>query len=668
MKKHYTRIMQSLIYGGVLSAVVLFVVGTIEMIGRRFGIALACYGMGVLVFGYFVFMRISRIKGAQELLQVLASQHHSSSINAIQSLPMPMVISQIDGSILWYNDMFFEAFGDKPLFDMLIQDVITDMRWTDVLKSTDKIDFNIYHEEHHYHVIGSIVKSPQEQEVDMVYTVILYFVDMSEKELIQVKYESERTDIAIICIDNYDEILQKMDDAERQRTISQIDQRVNEWVMQSSGVLKKMERDRYMMLFEHQYLQGYIDRKFDVLDAVRKIGDGAKMPITVSIGIGVGGLLLENEAHARAAIDMVFGRGGDQAAIKDETQYKFYGGKSKEYEKSTRVKTRAFSVALKDFMLHADKVIIMGHHAADYDSLGAAIGLQRAARSLGKKPYIVLDESPAVQNIVREIREKEEYDGLLIDVDTALEVVTEDTLVIVVDTHRPTMLPCPKLLDISSKVILIDHHRRSTEFIQNCSLVYHEPYASSTCEMVTEILQYLDDGRNMTTFEAKALYVGLVMDTKNFVVKTGVRTFEAASTLRRYGVDTSMVKKLFAVKKEDYEHRASIVEQTEVFKDGIAIAINRESMPNVKVIASQAADEMLNLDGVTAAFVIYMLDGDVGMSGRSFGEVNVQIIMEKLGGGGHMTVAGAQIKGETLDVVDEMLKSAIIEYIEENTQ
>lgn len=668
MKKHYTKIMRSLMYGGALSALVLFVMGTAEMISKHFIISAVSYGMGVLVLGYFVFIRINRIKGVQEYLNIIALQNSSTSTDAIRSLPIPMMISQIDGSIMWYNDMFAQAFCQKSLFDVPIQEVITELKWSDVLKSTDRIELNVHYQGHHYQVVGNIVSAAQSEDEEKVYTVILYFIDMTEKEQIETRYTAEKTDIAIISIDNYDEILQKMDDSERQQTIAQIDKHINEWVSQSGGVLKKTERDRYIMLFEDQYLKTYIDKKFDVLDAVRSVGEGAKMPITISIGIGVGGHLAENESYARAAIDMVFGRGGDQAAIKDETQYKFYGGKTKEYEKSTRVKTRAFSVALKDFMLHADQVILMGHHNADYDSFGAAMGLQRAARSLGKKPYIVLDESPAVQNIVREVREKEEYDGMLIDTDAALEIVTEDTLVIVLDTHRPSMLPCPQLLTMASKVVLIDHHRRSTEFIQNCSLVYHEPYASSTCEMVTEILQYLDDGRKMTTFEAKALYVGLVMDTKNFVVKTGVRTFEAASSLRRYGVDTTMVKKLFAVKKEDYEHRASIVEKTEIFRDGIAAASCTEDIPNVKVISSQAADEMLNLDGVRAAFVLYRHDGGIGISGRSLGEVNVQIILEKLGGGGHMTVAGAQIKGAAIEEVNDMLKKAITEYIAENTK
>lgn len=663
MKKNDRIIMHFAVVCGGLSVVLFLFLSTLELAQRRYLTAGAGYAAAILLLVCFVVAERTRIRNARQYMEILSEQSSHASTDVLCSLPLPAVILQIDGRILWFNSLFVQTVNRKSLFDVPIQELFTDLKWQEVLKATDRVALEVYYNERHYHIDGKILQSQREDET--FYTVILYFIDMTQEETLRQQYTDEQTDVAIISIDNYDEILQKAEDAERQRMVAQIDRYISEWVAESGGLVKKTERDRYLMLFEHQYLKMYIDKKFDVLDRVRSLSEGTMLPVTISIGIGVGGHILQNENHARSAIDLVYGRGGDQAAIKDETQYKFYGGKTKEYEKSTRVKTRAFSFALKEFIQNADRILLMGHKSADYDSLGAAIGLQRAARSLGKKPYIIMDESPAVANLINRIYEKDEYDGMIIDTAAALDIVTENTLLIVLDTHRPSMLPCPQLLDRASKVILIDHHRRSTEFIENCSLVYHEPYASSTCEMVTEILQYLDSQRKMTTFEAEALYVGLVMDTKNFVVKTGARTFEAASALRRYGVDTTAVRQLFKVDATDYNNRAAIVEQMKVFTDRIGIAVWTQHIPNVKVVASKAADDMLTIANIEAGFVIYAMDNVIGVSGRSLGKINVQVILEKIGGGGHMTVAGAQLRGKTAEEVKELLENAIREYIEE---
>ncbi len=667
MRKNEQKILHSAAICGGLSAALFIIFSVAELFHGQYITAGIGFAAAITLCVCFVVTEFIREKSAGRYLQILEEQSSHASTDVLCSLPMPTAILQIDGHILWFNNLFADMINKKSLFDTPIQEIFPDLKWSDVLKSTENVQLESYYNERHYRVEGKILKS-QSEDQQSLYTVILYFIDMTDAENMQKQYLDEQTDAAIISIDNYDEILQKTDDSERQQLISHIDRCVSEWVAESNGLLEKTDRDRYLMLFEHQYLQMYIDKKFDVLDRVRALGEGSKLPVTISIGIGTGDHILQNKNHARSAIDMVFGRGGDQAAIKDETQYKFYGGKTKEYEKSTRVKTRAFSSGLKDFIQHADHIILMGHKSADYDSFGAAIGLQRAARSLGKKPYILLDDSPAIANMTSRIYEKEEYDGMIIDAATALDIATEQTLLIVLDTHRPSMLPCPQLLDRVNKVVLIDHHRRSTEFLPACSLIYHEPYASSTCEMVTEILQYLDDGRNMTTLEAEALYVGLVMDTKNFFVKTGARTFEAASALRRYGVDTTAVRQLFKVDKTDYENRAAIIEQLYMFTDNIAIAVWTQKIPNEKVVASKAADDMLTISGVEAGFVVYVLDGTVGVSGRSLGKVNVQVILEKIGGGGHMTVAGAQIRGETSEGVQMLLENAILEYIDENAK
>lgn len=630
-------------------------------------IAAATFASGVALALYYIAVGKIYKKDIVEYAKLVSDRNGAAANDAVSTFPLAMVILRIDGRIMWYNDLFCEMTENKDLYEAAIGNIIPDLKWAEILKSSDGIDISAVYKEKIYNVKGSIVasKTNVDEKGQPVYSVLLYFIDRTETETLRKKYENEKTDIAIINIDNFDDVFQKMDDDVYQSTVSAIGRAVSAWVAESKGVLKKTERDRYIVVFEHRYLSGYIRRKFDVLTKIRTIGDEIKIPISASIGVGTGGHLLENEGYARAAIDMALGRGGDQAAVKDETQYSFFGGSTKDYEKSTRVKTRAFAVALKDYIQHADKVIFMGHSNADYDCFGAAVGLQRIVRSCGKLPYIVYDNSPAVKLLADEIKQNPEYDGMLINNSAAVEMLTADTLLVILDTHRPSMLPCAELLNKATKIVLIDHHRRSTEFIENSSLTYHEPYASSTCEMATEILQYTDDRRGMTSFEAMALYVGILMDTKHFLTKTGVRTFEAASYLKRYGLDTSYVKKLFNIDREEYMCKLDIVKTTEIYKNEYAVAECRASNANIRVVSSMAADDMLNISGIKAAFVIYRVDSDIFISARSLGEVNVQLIMEKLDGGGHMTVAGAQLKNTDITKVKYSLKEAIDNYISE---
>ena len=600
-----------------------------------------------------------------EYVKMITEKKEGMSGDAISKFPLPMAVLKINGQISWFNDLFSEMVDSSELYNLVISDIMPELRWSEILKSTGNIYTYATYKGHKYNVVGDIIKSDISTPEKPDFTVLLYFIDKTETENLRKRYEDEKTDIAIINIDNYDEIFQKMDDSESQQTMAKINKYIIAWVSESKGVLKKTERDRYLVLFEHRYLKDYIQKKFDLLERVRSLGDAAKLPITISIGVGVGGTILENNSYARAAIDMALGRGGDQAAVKDATQYSFFGGIAKDYEKSTRVKTRAFSVALKDFILNSDKIIFMGHTGLDYDAFGAAIGLQRAVRILEKTPYIIMDNSPAVKRLKDEADKIEEYSGLIISAEEAEEIITMNTLLVVLDTHRPSMLPNAGLLEKTTKVVLIDHHRRSTDFISNTSLIYHEPYASSTCEMVTEILQYIDSDKKLTPFEAKALYVGILMDTKNFTVKTGVRTFESASYLRRYGLNTAEVRKLFDSNKDDYIKRAKIVENSENVTDDMLVSVCKEDYTNMRVISSQAADEMLNISGITAAFVLYKSDGEIYLSARSLGTVNVQLIAEKLGGGGHSTVSGAQLKTKDFDAALTSLKSAIDDYIKE---
>lgn len=662
MKKMHNKAVELLNVGVMISILVILTSGLISMIQLNFKYGFSEIILAGIIGVYFLYYRKSKRRLMREYASVVFSIDRELPENAFESFPLPVILTQVDSNIMWCNDNFSNLFEGQNMLNIPLSEMLPDINWEDVLKAERFEQKKVKIKDKNYTVIGNVVESSISDEH---YHVVLYFLDTTEYDDVKQSYDNEKTDIAFINIDNFDDIFQKMDDLLRQQVIVQIDKCVSDWVSEINGVLKKVERDRYFVLFENVNLPDDIHRKFDVLDNVRKIGESVRQPITISIGVGAGGTIAENDNYARSALDMVLGRGGDQAAVKDSTQYKFYGGKSREYEKSTRVKTRAVAFALKDFIANADKVIFMGHRNADYDCFGAAIGLQRFARSLGKKPYIVLDNSPGVRKMMDGVHEREEYNGLLISGDMALEIATQDTLIVILDTHRMTMLPCPDLLEKSDKVVLIDHHRRSTDFIPKCSLMYHEPYASSTCEMVTEILEYVDTNRALTPFEAECLYLGIIMDTKNFFMKTGVRTFEAASWLKKCGVDTLQAREIFSIDKIEYERRADIVRLAKMVTKEVAVAVCYDHYANIRVLSSQAADEMLTINGVRAAFVIYYATEDVvAISGRSFGDINVQLILEKLGGGGHMTVAGAQFNGsETIGMVQGMLEEAIQNYM-----
>ena len=666
MKRKIKNMKHQPLTAGMIISIILFVFLSVYAFDKKeyiIGIVSAVAAIFSIV--YFAVIKKRHAKDLVDYINLITTENSTLANDAISRFPLATVFLRIDGRIMWYNDMFSGIFEGADLYDVLISSIMPELKWSEILKSADGIKMGTRYKNRIYDVRGNIVSNAAnlDEKGQPVYSVLLYFIDRTETEKLLTKYNNERTDVAIINIDNFEDIFQKMDDDLYQNTVSAISRIIGLWVSQSKGILKKTERDRYIVFFEHKYMEAYIKAKFDILEKIRAIGDEIKIPVTLSIGMGTGGLLNENEAYARSALDMALGRGGDQVAIKDDTQFTFYGGNTKDYEKSTRVKTRSFSVAFKDFIKGADKVIFMGHSNSDYDCFGAAIGLQRAVRSLGKKPYIVFDNSPGIKQIADEIKNQSEYEGMLVSPLTALEIITQDTLLVILDTHRPSMLPASELLARTGKIVLIDHHRRSTEFIASSSITYHEPYASSTCEMATEIMQYIDDKRSLTSFEAMALYVGILMDTKNFITKTGVRTFEAASYLKRYGLDTAAAKRILNPDKDEYMKKLDIVKTTEIYNSNMAIAKSDIYFPNIRAVSSQAADDMLNISGTVAAFVMYPLDGNICISARSLGECNVQIIMEKLGGGGHMTVAGAQIKDIDMQEAELLLQRAIDEYL-----
>ncbi len=589
------------------------------------------------------------------------------SENIMESVPLPMAVCSIDGSIRWYNKRFSNMFKDKTLEHESLEDCIKSLKWSDVLKHPNGKPLEEEIHNRLYSVRWSLMKDSIEPDKNGVhYSVFFYLKDITNEFELNKKYLEEKVDVCIINIDNLDEFYQKTDDETADASASRVRNAIVTWVRMSDALIKRIDRDKFYVYFEHQYLDGYLKDGFSVIETVNKIAEEIKFPISVSVGIGTGGNLIENEESARHALDLALGRGGGQACIKNNNEFKFYGVANTEYERSTRVKARSVAVALSDLIKHSDNVIFMGHTTADYDCFGAAVGLQRAVRELGAKPYIVHERiSPAIEFMYSDLRGVPEYGGMFLDESEVVDYVTKDSLLVVLDTHRPSMVPCPRLLERAPKIVVIDHHRRSTEFISPCSLVYHEPYASSTCEMVTELLEYLNISNAITKLEAQCLYTGILMDTKNFILKTGVRTFEAASYLRKLGLDTASVRKMFSSNVEDYTRKAEIVSQSEIILEDFAVSATYQGHSNIKIIAAQAADEMLNLSHVKASVVVFPIDNGVGVSARSLGSINVQLIMEKLGGGGHMTVAGATISDISVEDGMDEVKNAIKTYLEE---
>lgn len=634
----------------------------------------------IIVFiGLLVFDVIRNAKKRKEIIDYMQNLTYHADTAAKDSLlhfPMPITILRIDGSITWYNKSFRELFAkNEHLFESHIQDLVTDINWFELIKQTEGISEDITLGDRKYQMLGNVVKTQKKGEKDS-YLVLLYWVDKTELYQLKEQVKDDRTDVAVIMVDNYDEIAANMDDMARAQILSQIDKSLKNWLDGVGGILKKVDRDRYIYIFADKYVQKFEENKFSILEEVRNISTSFEMkaPFTMSIGIGVGGASLEeNENYAKKSLDMAMGRGGDQAVIKNGDNFKYFGGKFNEYEKNTRVKTKMIAQALRELIHSSDRVFIMGHTGPDMDSFGACMGIFRACANLNKTAYIVCDPSnnKEVRASMDNFRKNSAYASVFITEEQALELADPKMLLVVVDVHRPSITQSPKLLGKAKNVIVIDHHRRGEEFIENAALIYHEPYASSTSEMVAELLQYIGGNVKLTKAEAEALYAGIVVDTKNFSFKTGVRTFEAASFLKKYGVDTIAIKRLFRTSMEEYLQKMKIVGAAEVVFGNMAISsCNLEEFPKSErsIVIAQAADELLDIEGIGASFVLGYAEEIVTVSARSLDEINVQLIMEKLGGGGHRMVAGCQLRGVSLAEAKDKLTDVLEEYVKELKQ
>ncbi len=501
------------------------------------------------------------------------------------------------------------------------------------------------------------------------YLVALYLFDETEINRYIRENEEEKLVVGLLYLDNYDEALDSVEEVRRSLLTALIDRKLNKYFGELDGLVKKLEKDKYFLVMRNRSLMELEKRRFDILEDVKTVNIGNDMAVTISIGIGINsGSYAQNYEYSRIAIDLALGRGGDQVVIKDGNQISYFGGKSQQMGKSTRVKARVKAHALKEFMSSKDKVVVMGHKISDVDSFGAGVGIYRAAKSLNKRAHIVVNNpTMSIRPLMQSFLNNPDYDeNMFINSYEAKEIVDNNTVVVVVDTNKPSYTECDDLLHMTKTIVVLDHHRQGSEVIQNAVLSYIEPYASSACEMVAEILQYFSDDIRIRNVEADSLYAGIMIDTNNFLAKTGVRTFEAAAFLRRCGADVTRVRKMFRDDMESYKARAEAVRHTENYRECYAISVcPSEGLDSPTVVAAQAANELLNIVSVKASFVLTEYNDQIYISARAIDEVNVQLIMERLGGGGHINIAGAQLKNITLDEAVALLKKTIDEMLEE---
>lgn len=649
--------------------VILFLVAIIALLEWRVAIPAAVL-LACLTYYYFSTNRKRKIE-ISSFIENLNFNIDTATKDTLLNFPMPLAFTEINGSIIWYNSSFKDISETGEAFDEAMDSVIADLKGTINISEMQKgilngISKQVEINGRYYNVMCNPARLDTKKDSSSL-ILIFYFIDITQLVELKKLYTDEKIMTAIIIIDNYDDLMKSMQDSSRPQMLAEIEKKVVQWMSFSNGIIKKFERDKYIFLFEQKHLKSFEEKKFEILDSVKEIDVGNKIPVTLSLGFGLNGESpAQNFQFATAAIDLALGRGGDQVVVKNGESFSFFGGKTRELEKRTKVKARVIAFALRELIDHSSSVLIMGHENADIDSLGASLGLYRIVKSRDKDVNIVLTRvNPTIENLIMRIQRDDKYEGLFKNRGEALESVDKKTLLIIVDTHRKSFTEIPELVDSAGQVVVIDHHRLGADYIQDTVLTYQETYASSTSELVTEIIQYIDENLHLSLIEAEALYAGIVVDTKSFTFKTGVRTFEAASYLRRQGVDTVAVKQLFQNDLETYTNISSVVRSAEMVSSEIAISTCPPGFKNVQLIAAKAADEMLNLSGIYAAFVLCGSGSEVCISGRSLGEINVQMILEKLGGGGHLTVAGAQLSETNINDAKVKLKYAIMEYINE---
>lgn len=594
----------------------------------------------------------------------------------LKELAIPYAITLEDGHILWENDCF-ETLIEGQRREKYLNRIIPELHPGVFPKNdVEHVELEVSFRDRDYQVElrrvsvegfsekEELLQIPEEKE----FFIAVYMKDVTELNAYIRENEEQRMIAGLIYIDNYDEVMESVEEVRQSLLVALIDRKINKYIGDVDGIVKKMEKDKYFVVIRKESYKKIKEDKFSILEEVKQVNIGNARSATLSIGLGLNTATYAlSYQYARVAIDLALARGGDQAVIKDCNGITYFGGKKEQTSKNTRVKARVKAEALREFIVTKDQVIVMGHKIADPDSFGACMGIYRAAVSLEKKAHIVINEvSGSIRPLYDEIAESPAYeDDIFLTSDQALDYVNDNTMVIVVDTNKPQMTECPELLKRSRMIAVLDHHRQGSNIIENAVLSYVEPYSSSTCEMVAEVLQYIVDDIKFPSVEADCLYAGIMIDTRNFMNRTGVRTFEAAAYLRRCGADITRVRKMFRDDIESYRAKAEAVRMAEVYRSQYAIAQCPGDIESPTVLAAQAANELLDISGIKASFVLTIYEGKIYMSARSIDEVNVQIIAEKLGGGGHINSAGAQFDHTNMDEAMQTLKQTIDQMIEE---
>lgn len=625
----------------------------------------------VFYFGISITLYLRNRQSVMNELISFATEYAQVQKQLLYELEVPYALLDDQGKILWVNERFRHALNKEKVYRKMINHFFPDVKKSWFQSEEENLELEAAYEEKNYRIVlrktalGEIMDEHPlvEYPENGVYLTSMYLFDETQIKYYMKENEDQKLISGLIYIDNYDEALESVENVRRSLLVALIDRKINKYISDVDGIVRKLEKDKYFIAFKHRYLKDVQGNRFSLLDEVKNVNIGNEMAVTLSIGLGVNAeSYTEACEYARIAMDLALGRGGDQAVIKDGENILYYGGKSKQVEKNTRVKARVKAHALREILENNDKVIIMGHKIGDVDSFGSGIGIYRAAKSMAKRCYIVVNEiTSSVRPLLDGFNPGNGYEeDLFLNSSKAIEKVDNNTVVIVVDVNRPSYTECEELLQIAKNIVVIDHHRQSSEVIDNAVLSYIEPYASSASEMVAEILQYIGDNIKIKQLEADALYAGIVIDTNNFVNKTGVRTFEAAAFLRRNGADIIRVRKMFRDNMEDYRAKAETIHSMELFEEIFAISISpTDGIESPTIVAAQAANDLLNISGIKASFVLTEYNNKVYISARSIDEVNVQLIMEQMGGGGHLSTAGAQLKDCSLQDAKEQLKATI---------
>ena len=645
------------------AVMLLFAVAAIPV---NWQLALAEGTLTVLLYFYFRQSNQKRRQGVLQYIDSVTGSVDTASKSTLINSPLPTLVFRPDtGEIIWSNESFLQLAGVREhLFEMRLSEAVPDFQVQWLLSGKQESPERVELNNHRFRVYGSLVRSRNRTGVQSL-VATTYWVETTEADHLREVYEASRPVAAILMLDNYEDLMKACEDTQRSAVLAQIDEKLQTWANAGQGILLKTDRNHYLFLFEEQYFQHFVDEKFSILDTVRAIRVAENIHPTLSIGIGKDSPSIpELYKNAKLSLEMALSRGGDQAVVRNQVDFAFYGGRTKATEKRTKVKSRVMANAFRELIADAGEVYIMGHSFADMDAVGAAAGICCAARKRGKQARIVIDrEHTAAETLIARLDALPEYSGVFLTPAEAFLQMRADTLLVVVDTNRPDMVENPQLLESCNRVAVIDHHRRAATYIENAAFNFHEPYASSASELVTELLQYLVEPTDLLREEAGALLAGIVLDTKHFTQRTGGRTFEAAAFLRRSGADTAEVQRLFQGDLKDMVTKYDIIRRAEMYRSNIAVSVVEE--PGVdRVAAAQAADDLLTLKGVQASFVVYAAEGAVLMSARSWGEINVQVILEALGGGGNSTTAGARIEDTDPESVRQQLIGVLDAYFE----